>query len=115
MRLCFDSIDPRPEQVARTLGCTRAQAFFRVTLPEARGGIIAAGSLAFARALGEFGPILVFSGATRMKTEVLPTTVFLELSVGNLQAALAVSLLMVLAAISVLVLARMFGMRGGLL
>ena len=115
MRLCFDSIDPRPEQVERTLGCTRAQAFFRVTLPEARGGIIAAGSLAFARALGEFGPILVFSGATRMKTEVLPTTVFLELSVGNLQAALAVSLLMVLAAISVLVLARMFGMRGGLL
>jgi len=57
----------------------------------------------------------VFSGATGMKTEVLPTTVFLELSVGNLQAALAVSLLMVLAAISVLVLARMFGMRGGLL
>lgn len=115
MRLCFDGIDARPEQVARTLGCTRAQAFFRVTLPEARGGIVAAGSLAFARALGEFGPILVFSGATRMKTEVLPTTVFLELSIGNLQAALAVSLLMVLAAISVLIGARMFGMKGGIL
>ena len=115
MRLCFERIDPRCEQVARTLGCSRGQAFRTVVLPEARGGMIAAASLAWARALGEFGPILVFSGATRMKTEVLPTTVFLELSLGNLQAALAVSLLMVVGAIAVLMLARTFGMRGGLL
>ena len=115
MKLCFEQMDPRPEQVARTLGCSRSQAFRRVVLPESTRGIIAAGTLAWARALGEFGPILVFSGATRMKTEVLPTTVFLELSVGNLQAALAVSLLMVGAAIVVLVIAKKAGMRGGLL
>jgi molybdate transport system permease protein len=72
--------------------------------------MVTAGTLAWARSLGEFGPILVFSGATRMKTEVLSTTVFLELSVGNLRAAVAVSLLMVLAALAVLVVVRIFGL-----
>jgi molybdate transport system permease protein len=109
MRVTFDQISPRREQVARTLGCTRAQAFWRVVLPEARGGMITAATVAWARALGEFGPILVFAGATRMKTEVLSTTIFLELSVGNLEAAVAVSLLMVLAAVLVLVVLRWAG------
>jgi molybdate transport system permease protein len=109
MRVTFDQIPVRREQVALTLGCSRAQAFWLVLLPEARRGIITAGTLAWARALGEFGPILVFSGATRMKTEVLPTTVFLELSVGNIEAAVAVSLLMVAAAALVLVIVRQFG------
>jgi molybdate transport system permease protein len=109
MRVTFEQINPRREQVALTLGCSRSQAFWLVVLPEARRGIITAGTLAWARALGEFGPILVFSGATRMKTEVLPTTVFLELSVGNLETAVAVSLLMVVAAVVVLVIVR-YGM-----
>jgi len=112
MKVSFAQIDPRQEQVARTLGCSRAQAFFRVVLPESKQGLLAAGTLAWARSLGEFGPILVFSGATRMKTEVLPSTVFLELSNGNLEAALAVSLLMVFAAVLVLSAARFFGLRG---
>jgi len=113
MRVTFDQIPERPEQVALTLGATRAQAFWRVTLPQAGGGALSAGLLAWARALGEFGPILVFSGATRMKTEVLPSTVWLELSTGNLDAAVAVSLLMVFAAITVLVTARALGVRRG--
>ena len=49
-----------------------------------------------------------------MKTEVLPTTVFLELSVGNLESALAVSLLMVILATAVLGIARLLGMKGGM-
>ena len=113
MRVTFDQLPERPEQVALTLGATRAQAFWRVTLPQAGGGALSAGLLAWARALGEFGPILVFSGATRMKTEVLPSTVWLELSTGNLEAAVAVSLLMVFAAITVLVTARALGVRRG--
>jgi molybdate transport system permease protein len=114
MRVTFDQIPPRREQVALTLGCSRAQAFWRVLLPEARRGLVTAGTLAWARALGEFGPILVFSGATRLRTEVLSTTVFLELSVGRLEAAVAVSLLMVVAALLVLVILRVFGLGRGL-
>ena len=112
MRVTFDQISPRTEEVALTLGCTRSQAFWRVLLPDARRGILTAGTLAWARSLGEFGPILIFAGATRMRTEVLPTTVYLELSIGNLEAALAVSLLMIVVAVAVLVLTRSLGLRG---
>ncbi len=112
MRVTFDQINPRTEQVALTLGCTRAQAFWKITLPEAWRGLLTAGTLAWARSLGEFGPILIFSGSTAMRTEVLPTTVFLELSIGNLEAALAVSILMIVVAVIVLVLTRTLGLRG---
>ena len=112
MRVAFEQSDPRTEQVARVLGASRFQAFTRVTLPDNRRGIIAAATITWARALGEFGPILVFAGATRMKTEVLPTTIFLELSIGDLEAAVAVSLLLVLFACGVLLISRLLGLRG---
>ena len=111
MRGTFDHLSSRPEDVAMTLGCSRARAVWLVTLPAARRGMFAAASIAWARSLGEFGPILVFAGATRMKTEVLPTTVWLELSVGNLEAAIAVSMLMVALAVVVLVAVRLAGER----
>jgi len=109
MRATFDLIDTRREKVALTLGCNQAQAFRLVVLPEARSGILTAGTLAWARALGEFGPLLVFAGATRGKTEVLSTTVFLELSIGDLGAAVAVSLIMITAATAVLIVIRTWG------
>ena len=97
--------DVRPDLAADGAGGADArlhagQAFWMVRFPEAWRGIVSAGTLAWARALGEFGPILIFAGATRMRTEVLSTTVFLELSVGRLEAAIAVSLLMVVVAVA---------------
>ena len=111
MKATFDQIDPRCEQVALALGCTRFQAFWRVVLPEARGGMLTALTLAWARSLGEFGPLLIFAGATRNKTEVLSTSVFLEMSIGDLEAAVAVSLIMVAAAVVGLMVARIWGTR----
>jgi molybdate transport system permease protein len=111
MRVTFDQISPRQEQVALTLGCSRSQAFWLVVLPQARRGVVTAATLAWARSLGEFGPVLVFAGATRRHTEVLPTSVFLELSIGNLEGAVAVSLLMVAAALVVLLIVRVYGME----
>ena len=111
MRVAFDQIPVRREQVALTLGCSRSQAFWRVVLPDSRRGIVAAATLAWARALGEFGPILVFSGATRMKTEVLPTSVWLAWSVGELEQGVAVSLLMIAISMVVLVAIRVMGER----
>lgn len=109
MRVTFEQMNPRAEEVARTLGCTRGDAFLKIALPQAWQGLIAAFTIAWARALGEFGPILVFAGATRMRTEVLSTSVFLELSIGNLNAAVAVSLLMVGIAACVLLVLRALG------
>jgi len=111
MRVTFDQIPQRFEQVALTLGSNRQQAFWRVIMPQAKGGLLAAGTLAWARALGEFGPILVFAGATRQKTEVLPTSAFLELQAGRTEGMLAVSLIMIAAAVVVFVIARTLGMK----
>jgi molybdate transport system permease protein len=71
--------------------------------------MVTAFTLAWARSLGEFGPLLIFAGSTRMKTEVLSTSVFLEMNVGNLEAAVSVSLIMVAGAVVVLLLTRMLG------
>jgi molybdate transport system permease protein len=108
MRNTFDQISPRAEQVALTLGCNRGRAFYSVVVPEAWRGISTAGTLAWTRAMGEFGPILVFAGAIRGKTEVLPSTVFLEISIGNLEGAVLISLLMVTIAVIVLVAVRIW-------
>lgn len=111
MRSVFDHLSPRPEQVALTLGASPATAFWHVTLPAARGGIFAAASVAWARSLGEFGPILVFAGATRMKTEVLPTSVWLAWSVGELEQGVAISLLMIVISMIVLAAVKATGER----
>lgn len=111
VKLTFDGIDPRLEHVAMTLGSTRAGAFFRVALPLARRGIITGAILIWTRAFGIFGPLMVFVGAVRMRTEVLPTTIYLEQSVGRIEVALAVAVLMLVLAAVGLIAIRMIGLR----
>lgn len=107
----FDQIPSRQEDVARTLGCNRSQAFWLVLLPQAWRGVLTGGTLSWARALGEFGPILVFAGAVRGRTEVLSTSIFLEINIGNLRGAAAVSLLMITLALVVIFVIRTVGER----
>ena len=90
----FDAVDRRLEQIALTLGCTPWGAFRKVSLPMARNGIVAGAIMAWARAVGVFGPLMVFAGTVRFKTEVMPTTIYLELSIGRIEVALAVALIM---------------------
>ncbi len=109
MAAAFAEINPRQEQVAMTLGCSRAQAFWWVVLPEAQRGMIPAATIAWARAMGEFGPVLVFAGTTALRTEVMPTSIFLELQVGNLGMAAGISFVIVVLAMAVLMLMRLAG------
>jgi molybdate transport system permease protein len=62
VRLAFANLDPRLEQAARSLGASPWSAFWTVSLPLARSGVIAGIVLAFARGLGEFGATLLFAG-----------------------------------------------------
>src|SRR5436305_57752 len=62
IRLAFQELDPRLFQAARTLGARPLDAFFTVSLPLARNGVIAGVVLALARGLGEFGATLIFYG-----------------------------------------------------
>jgi len=107
IKASFDNIDPRTEEVAMTLGCGQAEAFWRISLPLARSGIIAGAVLAWARAFGIFGAISIVAGAVRRKTEVLPTSIYLEISIGRLEAALSISLLMIAVAFFILLSMRL--------
>ncbi|TFH41848.1 MAG: ABC transporter permease subunit [Lysobacterales bacterium] len=107
----FDEIDPRLENVALTLGCSQWGSFLHVSLPLARSGIMAGAILTWARAFGLFGPLMIFVGSFRGRTEVLSTTVYLEQSVGHLEQALAVALLLVAVAMICLVTIRLVGGR----
>jgi molybdate transport system permease protein len=107
----FDDVDPRLENVALTLGCTQWGSFRRVSLPLAMNGIIAGAIVTWARAFGIFGPLMIFVGSFRGRTEVLSTTIFLEQSVGNLEVALAVALLLIGFALVSLVVIRLVGGR----
>jgi molybdate transport system permease protein len=76
IRLAFQGSDPRLYQAARTLGAGRFDAFWSVSLPLARDGVIAGMVLSFARGLGEFGATLMFAGILP-ETRTLPIEVYL--------------------------------------
>jgi molybdate transport system permease protein len=112
LKSTFDSIDPRYEQVARTLGCSKPEAFLRVTLPLAKDGLIAAGILTWARAVGEFGASVTLAGATAMKTETLPIAISLSLGTANIEKAIAIIfVLIIIAVIALLVIRKLIGRR----
>jgi molybdate transport system permease protein len=75
IRLAFQGIDPRLFQAARSLGASPLDAFFSVSLPLARSGVLAGIVLAFARGLGEFGATLIFAG-NQDETRTLALQVF---------------------------------------
>ena len=112
VKSAFDSVNPRLEQVARTLGSRQHRAFLRITLPLARNGIVAAGVITWARCLGLFGPVMMFCGATRYRTEILPVAVFLDNSVGRVESAIAVTLILLIIALVALVVFKKLGGRG---
>lgn len=112
VRAALESVNERLPAVARTLGSNRWRAFRRVTLPLARNGIIAGGVLSWARCLGLFGPVVMFCGATRYRTEILPTAIFLNNSVGRLEEAVAGTLILLLLAVVTLILFKRLGSQG---
>lgn len=64
-KAAFDSVNPRFEQIARSLGSNRYRAFRTVTLPLAKSGIVAGIILAWTRAMAEFSAVLFFCGTFR--------------------------------------------------
>jgi molybdate transport system permease protein len=106
LKSTFDGIDQRYEQVGRTLGYSKSQVFLRVTLPLAKNGVIAAGVLTWARAIGEFGATVTLAGATKMKTETLPVAIFLNLATAEVEKAVSVIFILVAVAAGALIILR---------
>ena len=99
-RSAFETINPRYEYVARTLGCTEWGAFRQVTLPLARNGLIAGLVITWSKSIGEFGAVLMLAGATQMKTETLPIALFLNMSTGDLDLAIAASVILIVISVA---------------
>ncbi len=82
-RVAFEAVDPRLEQVARTLGAGPARVFFTITLPLAARGLVAGALLAFARALGEFGATMMVAGYFVGETATLSLGIYHLVQLGR--------------------------------
>ena len=82
-RVAFETIDTRCEEAARTLGAAPWDAFWSVSLPLARRGLVAGCLLAFARALGEFGATIMIAGLIPGETITLALGIYHEIQLGN--------------------------------
>lgn len=111
-REAFEAVDPRYENIARTLGCRPFKVFTLVSLPLARRGIAAGTALTWARAVGEFGATAMLAGVTRMKTETMAAAVFLNMSIGELGFAIVLSVILLGAAMAILSAFRILSSRG---
>jgi len=104
IKTSFMEIDPRLEIVAGSLGADSMRTFFLITLPLARHAVIGAGVMAWSRALGEFGATLMLVGATRMKTETIPTSIYLNMATGDIGPAMACAMiLLTISAVSLVI------------
>jgi molybdate transport system permease protein len=110
LRATFQGINPRYEYVAQTLGCTDAAAFWRVTLPMSKNGLMAGSIITWCRGIGEFGAALMVAGATRLQTETLPISLYLNMSCGELPLAIAAAtILIVLSLVSLFIFEKFSG------
>lgn len=101
----LSSLDGRHEAAAASLGAGPLTVFRRVTLPMIAPSLRAGMILAWARALGEFGATITFAGNLPGRTQTLPLAVFVSLD-ANRDAAIAISLLMVVVSVAVLATLR---------
>jgi molybdate transport system permease protein len=106
------SADQGFEEAAATLGATRMTVFRRVTVPLIAPSLGAGAVLCWARALGEFGATITFAGSFPGRTETMPVAVYYALE-NDPDAAIALSLLLLVVSIAVLASLRGHWLRGG--
>lgn len=106
MRTAFAGVNPRVEFVAQTLGAMPWDVFRTIIVPMCRNQIVSAFVLTWARGMGEFGATLMLVGVTRMKTETLPGSIYLSISTGNTETAMATAMIMLLVSAFTLVVAN---------
>jgi molybdate transport system permease protein len=96
VRTAMTAVDMRLEFIAGTLGASRWKRFCTVLLPLCRSSILMMVILVWSRALGEFGATLMLVGVTRMKTETLPASIYLNISTGDNGMAMASAIILLL-------------------
>ncbi|MCW3015288.1 MAG: sulfate transporter, inner rane subunit CysT [Solirubrobacterales bacterium] len=107
-------LDREMEEASTSLGATPGQTFRHIVLPNLRPAILSGAALSFARAVGEFGSIVLISGNVPFQTEVSSVYIFkLQESSQNPIAAAAVAVVLLLVSLVVLIGIRVLERRGG--
>ncbi|MEO8647573.1 MAG: ABC transporter permease subunit [Acidobacteriota bacterium] len=105
----FDTMSSSLEEAAATIGATRWQTFWHVTLPSLRGAIVGGALLTFARSVGEFGSTILVSGNLASRTQTAPLYIFAKFNEGQVEAANAIAI--VLALLSFMIFSILFFAR----
>ncbi len=105
----FDTMSRSLEEASVTIGATRWQTFWYVTLPNLRGAIVGGALLTFARAVGEFGSTILVSGNLAGRTQTAPLYIFAKFNEGQIEAANAIAI--VLALLSFVIFSVLFFAR----
>lgn len=112
LRLAIESVDPKLEQAAATLGASRHWVFVTVTLPLILPGLIAGAVLAFAKAMGEFGATITFVSNIPGQTQTLPSAIYTFLQVpGGEASALRLVLISIAVAMAALLASELMARR----
>jgi len=93
----LEDFDAEIEESAASLGANRWQTFWRVTLPMLRPALLTGFTLAFARALGEYGSVVFIAGNMPMKTEITPLLIITKLEEFDYSGATAIAVVMLVA------------------
>ncbi len=109
LRAAFEGVDTELELAARTLGLNSRLIFFRVTLPLASRGVLAATALAFARALGDFGVTIMIAGNIPGRTQTASVAIYDAVQAGRNNDAFTLSVIVSLIAVVMLYLINRFG------
>jgi sulfate transport system permease protein len=106
-------LDRAEEEAAATLGAGPQTTFRRVTLPALRPAILTGSALAFSRALGEFGSVVLVAGNRPMETKTAPLYIFGEIEGGNRHGAMVVSVVLLACSLAILVALNWIQRRQG--
>ena len=109
VKTAFESADTRLEFIAETLGASKFKSFMTILIPGCKASLVSTFILTWSRAMGEFGATLMLVGITRMKTETLPGSIYLNISTGNNEAALATAVLILIISGTALFLSQIVG------
>jgi molybdate transport system permease protein len=102
----IEGVERDLEDAGRVDGASELRVFRHITMPLAAGPVAAGLVMSWARAMGEFGATIMFAGNIEGRTQTLPLVVYSEFQGGDLDAAIAASAILVLAALGVLVAVR---------
>lgn len=94
MQPVLEDLSPQLEEAAASLGAKNRQIFFRVLLPELFPALFTGFTLAFARALGEYGSVIFIAGNLPMKTEITSLLIITQLEQYNYVSATAIAAVM---------------------